>query len=488
MWSQCASTQETQQERQLSAMLCIKIGETWYDNNNLVQAQQCFEMGEQVLQEGGIVEGTARAYLRLKQSYIPWTQGFYDVALLLAQKALTLFEQALNQPCVDSMELAPMTQIRRTLVGDPVDLGRTHVLLAIIHAGLGQFSISLDHLNQALTIFEHYHCQREIAITCCDIGDLYVSKANYVQAEIALHRSLSLAEYMGDGPLTVFALCNLGILRLRTGMLVLAETVIRQGISLIRPLNDTDTIALLYTHLASALREQGEIDEASNMLRLALQTGRLEHTAPLIASIRVALGQWRIDQARGIPDTCDSLRIRLLRRTRNTLQRALTMQTLEAETRVEGQLALAHVVLLEGNIEVAYQQALQILKTVHQLELMWLMPHTQCLLGRISAALGRDEQADQYFAQARDGFHTYGMRLAYGRTLQFYGQFLQQQSLPNEKAAQQGQAYLHEAGEIFRECNAKGDLQRIELMLGDASEDSTQKIAVKRYSELSPVP
>jgi serine/threonine protein kinase/tetratricopeptide (TPR) repeat protein len=488
IWSQCTAAQETQQERQLLAILCVKIGQTWYDANNLEQAQQCYELSAQILQDGGIVTGTAMAYLRLQQSYIPWQQGSYESALHLAQEALELCEHALEQPGRERMGPAPLTQIRRTLMGDPVDLGRTHVLLAIIHTGLGQFNIALDHLNQALIIFEQYHCQREIAIMCCDIGDLYIRKADYAQAQSVLDRSLSLSKHVGDVPLTAFVLCNLGILQLRIGSLVTAETVLRQGIVLIGALNDITTIGLLHTCLASTLREQGEIDEASNMLHLALQTGRLERTGPSIGMILVALGQLRIDQALGISAEHDSRRIRVLMRARNTLQRALAMQALDAETSVEGHLALAKVTFLEGYREAAYQQALQVLNAARELELMWLVPSAQCLLGEISAALRQDEQADQYFIQAMDGFRAYGMRLAYGRALQCYGQFLQKHSVSDDKRNQQGQDCLQEACMIFRECNAKRDLQMLEKMLKNVLGSSTCQMVVKDLPEFSPVP
>jgi tetratricopeptide (TPR) repeat protein len=249
-----------------------------------------------------------------------------------------------------------------------------------------------------------------------------------------------------------------------------------------------DTVALLHVCLASALQERGKIDEAKNILCIALQTGRPAHTTPLIGNILVALGQLRIDQAVGISDVCDSQRIRSLVRARNTLQRALEMESLEAETRIEGQLALAQVMFLEGAIEIACQQVLQTLEMAQQLDLMWLVGHAECLLGSIFATFSQDEQADQYFAQARDKFHTYGMRLAYGRTLLLYGQFLQQKNTQKEAAHQQGQVYLHEAREIFRECYAAWDLQRLEQVLANTSDSSTtHKKAMNVLSEFSPV-
>jgi tetratricopeptide (TPR) repeat protein len=480
--SQCRTTYELPQERHLLAMLCVKIGETWYDTNNLVQAQQCYELGEQVLQDAGIVLGTAKAHLRLEQSYIYWHQGYYERAFLLAQEALFLFKQVLQQPCAEGMRNAPLTQMQRILAGDPVDLGRTHVLLGMIHIGCGRYGEAHNHHHGALAIFERYHCQRETAISCCDLGDLYLKRADYAQAQSMLQRSLSLTEHMGDMPLIACVLLNLGLLQTRKGNLAKAETALRRGVILIEQLHDPRIAALLYACLATTLQEQGEVDEAGTLLFGALQISRVARMAPIIGVTLIALGQLRIEQARGVSDTSSAAYVRLLLRARNTLQRALAIPELEAETRVEGQLALALVMFLEGTIEAAYQQALQTLEMACRLELLWLISHAHCLLGMISAALGKDEQADQYFARARQGFRTRGMRLAYGRTLQQYGHFLQHRDRSDGKADRQGRIYLLKAREIFRECKARQDLQRLEQSLEDPSDTSSRELAIGKRS------
>lgn len=480
--SQCATTLDIQKERQLLAMLCVKIGEIRYDANDLVQAQQCYELGEQVLQDAGIVSGTAKAHLRLEQSYSFWHQGSYERAFLLAQEALFLFEQALQQPCAEGVRNVPATQIQRTLAGDPVDLGRTHVLLGIILIGCGRYSESHNHHHRALTIFEEYHRQRETAISCCNLGDLYLKRAHYPQAQSMLQRSLSIAEHMGEVPLMACVLLNLGLLQARKGNLAEAETALRRGVIQIEQLYDPPIATLLYACLATTLQEQGEVDEARTVLCGALKISREAHMAPIIGVTLIALGQLRMEQAIGVSDTLSAAHVRLLLRAKNTLQRALAITELEAETRVEGQLALAQVMFLEGTIEAANRQALHALEMARQLELLWLIPHAHCLLGTISAALSQDEQADQYFTRARQGFRTRGMRLAYGRTLQQYGHFLRRRDMPDDKADRQGWLYLLKAREIFRECNARRDLQRLELSLENPADTSSRELAIGKRS------
>jgi tetratricopeptide (TPR) repeat protein len=300
-WSQCATTPELQQDCHLLAMLCVKIGQTWEDVRNMPLAQQCYELGEQVLQEAGSVTGTVLAYLRLRQSYIHWHQGSYEGAFLLAQEAQTLFEQALEKPSSGGTRSAPLTQIQRTLAGDPVDLGGTYIALSMTTAKLGRYNDALDHLNRALPIFEQYHCQREIAITYCDLGDLYLRKADYARAQNLLRRSLSIAEHTGEVPLSAIVLLNLGLLQTRIGRFAEAEKTLRRGITLIKSLNDPYATSLLYTGLATTLQEQGEVDEAGTVLCGALRISRKAHMAPIIGVTLIALGQLRIEYARHAP-------------------------------------------------------------------------------------------------------------------------------------------------------------------------------------------
>ena len=67
-------------------------------------------------------------------------------------------------------------------------------------------------------------------------------------------------------------------------------------------------------------------------------------------------------------------------RGRASLQRALALQGLEAETRARGQLALAHVSLLLGELEAARQEAEQAMEEARRYELIGLLARCQQLL------------------------------------------------------------------------------------------------------------
>ena len=161
-----------------------------------------------------------------------------------------------------------------------------------------------------------------------------------------------------------------------------------------------------------------------------------------------------------------SSKANLLRRAGSTLQRALSLEGLEAETRTEGQLALAQVSLLLGENEIAQRQAIQAMEDARRYEQTWLLACAQRLMGSILTTMGQQEQADKYFEQALETFHSCGMRLEWARTLQSYGVVLLEQHSTGESSYEQGLKYLRNANQAFRECNAILDLQVIERILG----------------------
>ena len=186
------------------------------------------------------------------------------------------------------------------------------------------------------------------------------------------------------------------------------------------------------------------------------------HNAPCIGFALLALGNLRIAQAAAGENEGDT---RFPERARATLRRVLILPGLESDTRTECHLAQAHVLLLFGELDAAYQEAMQALEDAHRYELMWTVVRCQRLIGSILAVLGQEEEAHRYFEQALQTQHRCGMRLEYARTLHDYGKALLYGSSPLEPDHQQGLKYLQEARQLFSECGATNDLQAVERML-----------------------
>jgi tetratricopeptide (TPR) repeat protein len=455
-------------------MLWCEVGYTWYDVGNNIQALQCYKHGERVLQDAHITEGPAWATIRLQQSYVSWREGNYEKARHNAQEALQLFERVLAQQGQGSQRLPHSTRIRRILAGDPVELGRTHALLGLIANGAGQSTEATNRWKSALATFEQYDRQREIAVVCCNLGDVHLRRAEYNQAQAFLRRSLGIAERIGELPLVCIVFGNMGVQAMRTGDLAEAENRFKQGLALAEQINEPVHISLLYTCLSLVSQDQGKLEETGKCLLKALSISRSMAIAPCIGFALIVLGSMRLAQAMMVDVEMEKSmgareeRTRVLKRAKRTLQRALLLEGIEAETRIEGQLALAQASLLLGEVETAQRRALQTLEEAKRYELTWLIARAQRILGRIFAVRGQREQAELHFEQALHTFRKSGMRLEYGRTLHYYSLMLLQQDGVDEEVCRErerGLNSLREAQQVFMDCKAALDVQVVEDIL-----------------------
>ncbi|HEY6541719.1 MAG TPA: tetratricopeptide repeat protein, partial [Ktedonobacteraceae bacterium] len=325
-----------QQEAQVQALLWGEIGWTWRYTGDSLRAWQCCERGEQVLREAGIASGPAPARLRFQQGSLRWQEGKYEEAYRIVGEALQLFEGVRPQLASD---VASLTRIRSTLLGDPVDVGRAHALLGALAYTLGQHDEALRHLNTALAIYEHYDSQREIAHVCCNIGYTHMKLEHYSQANAFLQRSFALAERIGDVPLTSVVLHIFGLLAESSGEggNEEAERYYRRALTLAEHINDREYLSTWRADLGGALMKQGKLEEAAAAIQEALHIARAIHNIPCIAHALVAVGNLRIAQARTRGDA------RYLKRAGITLRRALALPGLDNENRISGQAALAEV-------------------------------------------------------------------------------------------------------------------------------------------------
>lgn len=325
-----------QQEAQVQALLWGEIGWTWRYTGDSLRAWQCCERGEQVLREAGITTGPAPARLRFQQGSLRWQEGKYEEAYRIVHEALHLFEDMQPQPASD---VASLTRIRSTLLGDPVDVGRARALLGALAYTLGRPDETLRHLNAALAIYEKYDSQREIAHVCCNTGYTHMKLGHYSQANAFLQRSFALAERIGDVPLTSVVLHIFGLLAESSGEggNEEAERYYRRALGLAEHINDREYLSTWRADLGGALMKQGKPEEAAVAIQEALHIARAIHNIPCIAHALVAVGNLRIAQARISGDA------RYLKRAATTLRRALALPGLDNENRVDGQAALAEV-------------------------------------------------------------------------------------------------------------------------------------------------
>ncbi len=458
------SSYDSAYEAQIDALIWCEIGWTWYGIGDNVKAQECNKQGEDILHVNNVVIGPAWAMLYFQKSYISWQEGRYEDAQHNADEALSLFKKTIDQQKTDMNGMHSSTRTRRTLAGDPVDLGRTYTILGAIATAVGLPAIAVSHFNTSLALYEQYDRQREIASVCCNLGDIYLRKAEYSLAQSSLRRSLNIAEQLvGEIPLASVVRVNLGVLAMRLGELVEAEGWFKQGIELAERVNDPVYASVFYASLSTSLSEQGKNLEARKSIYCSLSTSRSMHIAPCIGFALIALGSMYIVRAVAIES--DKERIRLLRRAKVTVQRCLSLEEIEAETKTEGKLLLAQVALMLGETEAAQQQALQTLQEAEQYELTWLVARTQRVLGNIMAVLHEHGQARQYFEQALRTFQKRGMYLEEARTLRERSVAMLQREGVSVDERRKVLHDLHEAQRMFSERSAELDRRITERVL-----------------------
>ena len=195
------------------------------------------------------------------------------------------------------------------------------------------------------------------------------------------------------------------------------------------------------------------------------------HLAPCIGLALIAIGKMRITHATIVDgDEENKLpahqeKTRLLQRAKKTLLHALSLQGLEAETKSEGQLALAQTAFLLGEIDTAQHLTLLIMEEAHRSKQLWLLAGAQRLIGSLLSVQGDQQQAIPYFRQALQAFQQCGMRLEWARTLCSYGEALLQSSHSGNTDYQQGLRYLQDGQQALRECHALLDLQMVDRLL-----------------------
>jgi len=489
-----ATETERQREAQIQALIWREIGRTWSCTGEYAHGHECYKRGKQVLYEVGVTAGAAWACLHLEQGATCWQQGNYDEARRCVQEALEMLEQVMSsrpeRPTANQFQ----TRTERAIHGDPWEIGHAHERLGVIAATVGQRTEALKHLNTALAIYEEHGLVMAMAQVCGNIGTVHATRAENSVARTYYRRSLELTERMGDLPNMAFVTGNLGEMAARSGDLQEAEEWFKRSLALAERVNDREHSAWCNVALATALQDQGNLQDAAIRIRRALHISRGMKSVRYISSALVALGGLRVAQtirASMLQDgDCEgniarqsALCNRLLRRARSTLQRALALEGLEAEVATEGQLVLASVYFLLGDLEVARQKAMQTKEKAQQQEIIRILGRSQRLLGRILAAQGEHEQADQYFEQAIQVFHTHEMRLDYARAIHGYGVILLQRSTPGDQTYQRGLAYLHEARNIFADCHAAIDLEWIERIITSAEAPLTQTLEEKVFND-----
>ncbi len=475
------SHQKCQTEAQRRALILREIGRTWAEISDFDHAWECYALAKQIMLEAGVTSGAAWACLHAQQGNICWHLGQYDKAQRYAQEALHILEETMqnqqqSKPDLPITASELPTRTALSMIGSALELGRCYELLGILAATLGQYNEALAHLKRELSIFEQHDEVSALTMVYGNLGAVYAMRAESEVARTYFKQALSMAERNSDHPNVAFVTGNLGDVAARCGDLLEAEEWMRRSNSVSERISEREQLSWNNVVLAGILQDQGDMQGALTCIRRGLAVGRAIKSARYTGFALVALGDWRISRAIELCninfiDANTHLALQkhggldILERARKALERALTLEKLDAEVNIEGRLNLATVFFLRGEVERAQQLALQSIKAAQEHELTRVLARSKRLLGRILAAQGQTDEADAFFEQAIDVFSRHEMRLDYARSLHGYGITLLQRSTAGEPSFQRGLTYLQEARTIFAQCKAALDVEWVERIL-----------------------
>ena len=382
-----ASQAEERQEAQIQAILWSEIALVWRFIGDTAAARESNARGTEVLQAAGITDGPAWGCLRHQQASLYWHEGYHQEALLASLQALDLFtaclaRSATNPTSQNSIPATRQTRAMRTLLGDPVDLGRVHAFLGIAYTAIGQLSEALKHLQEALAIYQQYDRRREVAHVCCNIGHVYLLKAEYSQARSFFQQPMSYIEQSGDIPLKSVLLNNMGEMAVTARRFDEAEKFYRESLALAAQIQDREYLSTWNASLGMLLIEQSRFKEAVAFILRALSIGRATPpNQPCIGFALLVLANLRCALVESEHATESPQGRRALQRARIDLQRALNLGDLDAEKHTLAQLAQARVSYLLGELLLARTQCQQANEAAQQYELRAIQARCQELLG-----------------------------------------------------------------------------------------------------------
>jgi serine/threonine protein kinase/tetratricopeptide (TPR) repeat protein len=462
------SLHEDKRDIQIQSLLCCEIANTYYDRDMLKHSLQYCEQGEKILRFAGISTGPALAALRLHQGFIRWQEGLHTEAYRLAQEALTLFEDALQHMQADPISLTPSTRLRRTLRCDPINSVRAQMLLGHLASTIGLLQDAIARMSTSLAFFEQQGSQRDLALCCTNLGNVYLKTVDNGRAQALFERTLLLSQWMGEVPLESLTYINLGILAARAGELAEAEAQCKKGLFLAESIDEQYNICTAHAFLALFLYEQGKRDEGNISLQHAYILKQKLYN-PFYAGFTATVdGQVQLSTILAdSPFSYDpSTHTRpfsekdrnQLQALQKMLQPIASLEGLDAEIRIEAHLLLAQLTFLLGDRRIALQLTQQTLAEADQISLTWASVRIRRLLGCILLTFEQRDLAHEHFSWSLLQSQTSKMPLEYARTLLEWGSLE-----PN--ATFQGKPCLQEAQSIFNKHHALLDLQCLKQIL-----------------------
>lgn len=146
--------------------------------------------------------------------------------------------------------------------------------LALVLMKQGDMDAAERYIRSSLAAFEDLHLEREKSHVLLSLGELYLHRDAFAQAQDYISQALELAERLGESMTAALALQFLGRLAARAGDHARTDQVFTRAIALLTSLGVTERLVECHAQYAELLGDRGDKDLAIEHWRQAMAVSR----------------------------------------------------------------------------------------------------------------------------------------------------------------------------------------------------------------------
>lgn len=295
-----------------------------------------------------------------------------------------------------------------------------HKSLGILAQEQGNSDTALKHYTSAITIFKRIGDKRRIATVHMALGILYQERSELDNAINSYKSALLLSQDIKDMPLIARIYSNLGNLYKETGILSMAIKNLKKALKIKKDISDLKDIAFTLHNIGTVYMLLGEMDEASKLLLESFRLHKEQKSKKGMAEVCPTLAEYYLHKGdvSSAEDYCMK-GIRLCKEINDYLHLGTIQRVLGSIYSRKGKIDMALTFYSESI------QTLKNLKAEHE-------------LGKTLLSSGEE---------------IFSIREKIGR--KFWWEGLLDQTLTRLKRAEQ----------IFKNLNAKADLERVNSLI-----------------------
>ncbi len=419
-----------------------------------------------------------------------------------------LGELALTYLAFDEDEKAEESAHQALRVAEEIEdkrgLSRVYHVLGLIKSKRKSFNQAIEYNLKSLRMKEELSDAKGIGNSYNNLGILYWNKRMYDKAIESYTQSLRITEKAGDIAGTAHTHNNIGLVEMSRGCWDDAAAHLTESLQVSERLNNRSVLRHLYLNMGTVADQQGKWSEALSWYEKGTsmfeQVGQQPNLAVCLmnaGNLHLRMGNMEEAESRlkralvlterfGEPLAQAAALLYLgyfhkeafhWKKALNCLKRSLEISEARGAT---GRLPitkslLAEVYTAKGDMNSARRFAEEALQLSIELDDPAQIANTHLALAQLAIAEGDELVADDHFNRAIQGLSALGNKYDLGRALLEAGKWkisLWRKSRKNDEFTA-ACSYLKDAEGIFRDLNAKRDLEHVH----EASVDLVEKLS-----------